>query len=93
MIPCSGFIEEVQNVRTSTKGTIQHKGHFLPPGVAHTTGLSHNPFTWRPLQARSYHYAKKLGLAHYFVKISLNVANFAPYRAYDNVRDSLEKLV
>ena len=20
--------------------------HFLPPGVAHTTGLSHNPFTW-----------------------------------------------
>ena len=25
MIPCSGFIE-VQNVRTSTKGTIQHKG-------------------------------------------------------------------
>ena len=23
--------------------------HFLPPGVAHTTGLSHNPFTWRPL--------------------------------------------
>ena len=26
MIPCSGFIEEVQNVRTRTKGTIQHKG-------------------------------------------------------------------
>ena len=26
MIPCSGFIEEVQNVRTSTKGTKQHKG-------------------------------------------------------------------
>ena len=23
--------------------------HFLPPGVACTTGLSHNPFTWRPL--------------------------------------------
>ena len=23
--------------------------HFLPPGVAHTTGLPHNPFTWRPL--------------------------------------------
>ena len=23
--------------------------HFLPPGVAYTTGLSHNPFTWRPL--------------------------------------------
>ena len=20
--------------------------HFLPPGVAYTTGLSHNPFTW-----------------------------------------------
>ena len=32
MIPCSGFIEEVQNVRTSTKGTIQHKEvHVLPP--------------------------------------------------------------
>ena len=31
MIPCSGFIEEVQNVRTSTKGTIQHKGS--PPSV------------------------------------------------------------
>ena len=38
---------------------------------------------WR--QARSYHYAKKPGLAHYFVKISLNEANYAPYRAYDNV--------
>ena len=24
--------------------------HFLPPGVACTTGLSHNPFTWRPLK-------------------------------------------
>ena len=24
--------------------------HFLPPGVAHTTGLSNNPFTRRPLQ-------------------------------------------
>ena len=24
--------------------------HFLPPGVAYTTGLSHNPFTWLPLQ-------------------------------------------
>ena len=23
--------------------------HFLPPGVACTTGLSHNPFTWHPL--------------------------------------------
>ena len=23
--------------------------HFLPPGVACTTGLSHNRFTWRPL--------------------------------------------
>ena len=23
--------------------------HFLPPGVAYTTGLSHNPFTWLPL--------------------------------------------
>ena len=23
--------------------------HFLPPGVACTTGLSHNPFTWRTL--------------------------------------------
>ena len=23
--------------------------HFLPPGVAHTTGLSHNPFTRRPI--------------------------------------------
>ena len=33
MIPCSGFIEEVQNVRTSTKGTIQHKVHVLPPSV------------------------------------------------------------
>ena len=29
MIPCSGFIEEVQNVRTSTKGTIQHKEKVL----------------------------------------------------------------
>ena len=37
------------------------------------------------IQARSYHYAKKPGLAHYFVKISLNVANNAPFRAYDNV--------
>ena len=36
-------------------------------------------------QARSYHYAKKPGLAHYFVKISLNVTNYASYRAYDNV--------
>ena len=26
-----------------------YKVHFLPPGVACTTGLSHNPFTWRPL--------------------------------------------
>ena len=26
------------------------EGHFLPPGVACTTGLSHNPFTWRPLK-------------------------------------------
>ena len=26
-----------------------NKIHFLPPGVASTTGLSHNPFTWRPL--------------------------------------------
>ena len=34
MIPCSGFIEEVQNVRTRTKGTIQHKEiHVLPPSV------------------------------------------------------------
>ena len=24
--------------------------HFLPPRVACTTGLSHNPFTWRPLK-------------------------------------------
>ena len=24
--------------------------HFLLPGVACTTGLSHNPFTWRPLK-------------------------------------------
>ena len=48
---------------------------------------------WYLNQARSYHYAKKPGLAHYFVKRSLNVANYAPYRAYDNVRDSLEKLV
>ena len=23
--------------------------HFLPPGVACTTGFSHNPFTWIPL--------------------------------------------
>ena len=23
--------------------------HFLPPGVAYTTGLSHNRFTWLPL--------------------------------------------
>ena len=29
--------------------TLNTAGHFLPPGVACTTGLSHNPFTWRPL--------------------------------------------
>ena len=23
--------------------------HFLPTGVAHMIGLSHNPYTWRPL--------------------------------------------
>ena len=33
MIPCSGFIEEVQNVRTSTKGTITKEVHVLPPSV------------------------------------------------------------
>ena len=29
---------------------IPKNNHFLPPGVACTTGLSHNPFTWRPLK-------------------------------------------
>ena len=29
--------------------TEQRKYHFLPPGVACTTGLSHNRFTWLPL--------------------------------------------
>ena len=33
--------------------------HFLPPGVACTTGLSHNPFTWRPLKDRKNAYARK----------------------------------
>ena len=34
MIPCSGFIEEVQNVRTSTKGIYSTKEvHVLPPSV------------------------------------------------------------
>ena len=28
----------------------QYIHHFLPPGVAYTTGLSHNGFTWRPLK-------------------------------------------
>ena len=28
----------------------QEDRHFLPPGVAHTTGYPHNPFTWRPLK-------------------------------------------
>ena len=37
MLPSGGF-------------SVAHLYHFLPPGVAHTTGLSHNPFTWRPLQ-------------------------------------------
>ena len=26
--------------------------HFLPPGIACTTGLSHNPFTWCPLYVK-----------------------------------------
>ena len=34
MIPCSGFIEEVQNVRTSTKGQFR-------PTIALRTDLSH----------------------------------------------------
>ena len=33
---------------SSVKGLASQE-HFLPPGVACTTGLSHNPFTWRPL--------------------------------------------
>ena len=27
--------------------------HFLPPGVAHTTGLSQNSFTWRLLREKT----------------------------------------
>ena len=33
--------------------------HFLPPGVAYTTGPSHNPFTWRPLKDGKNAYVKK----------------------------------
>ena len=34
MIPCSGFIEEVQNVRTSTKVLYStNEVHVLPPSV------------------------------------------------------------
>ena len=35
--------------------------HFLPRGGAYTTGLSHNPFTWRP--GRGGVNAKKVVLA------------------------------
>ena len=33
--------------------------NFLPPGVAYTTGLSHNPFTWLTIEDGDNYYAKK----------------------------------
>ena len=37
------------NRRMRKARQIAKMAHFLPPGVACTTGLSHNPFTWRPI--------------------------------------------
>ena len=45
--------------------------HFLPPGVAYTTGLSHNPFTPHPrFERESNDYAKKVVISiHNYVNL------------------------
>ena len=50
MIPCSGFIEEVQNVRTSTKCVLFSPKlvHVLPPSVKLWKLRFHKyPFTFK----------------------------------------------
>ena len=43
------IIKEVEVRHLNERELLMQVRHFLPPGVACTTGLSHNPFTWRPL--------------------------------------------
>ena len=44
---------------TNPFGHDSTNAHFLPPGLAYTTGFSHNPFTWLPLLGGKNDYAKK----------------------------------